>query len=144
MNRRMRILLVEDNPADADLTREVLEMSGHPLEIKVAVDGADALAWLFRDHPYEDQANAPHPDFIIMDLNLPKLDGLQLLSEIKSHEELRTIPIAVLTSSAARQDVLESYRRGANCYVTKPGEPRAYQRTIKSIEHFWFTVAVRP
>lgn len=137
----MHLLLVEDNLADAELTRECLENSKVFLELSVATDGVEALDFLLRRGSY---ANAPRPDIIVLDLNLPKKDGRQVLAEIKAHAELRRIPVVVLTSSDAESDIARSYDLGANCYVTKPLDLKAFQTIVKSIEQFWFTIAKLP
>jgi CheY-like chemotaxis protein len=139
--RPIRILLVEDNPGDAELTRETLEAGRLHLRISVVVDGAQALAYLRREPPF-DAAEAP--DLILLDLNLPKLDGREVLAEMRSREELRRIPVVVLTSSDAEKDVAESYGLGANCYVTKPVDLHAFQSIVRSVEGFWFTVVRLP
>src|SRR5262245_59417722 len=114
MNRAIRVLLVEDNPADVDLVREMLAESSLKLDIEVAMDGAEALAYLLRKPPHTGVAR---PDLILLDLNLPKLDGREVLTVIKEDKQLRRIPVIVLTSSDAEADVLRSYDLGANCYV---------------------------
>jgi len=141
MNRSIRILLVEDNPGDADLTRETLEDCRLHVDIAVAIDGAEALDRLFRRPPY---AGAELPDLILLDLNLPKMNGREVLRQIKLEPSLRTIPVVVLTSSDAEQDVVKSYELGANCYVTKPVGLEAFQAIVRSVEGFWFTVVKLP
>ena len=141
MNKPIRVLLVEDNPGDADLTKETLETGKFYLDISVVVDGALALAYLLREPPYE---NIEPPDLILLDLNLPKIDGQQVLKEIKQHEQLRQIPVVILTSSDAEQDIVKSYNLGANCYVTKPVGLVAFQSIVRAIENFWFTVVKLP
>jgi CheY-like chemotaxis protein len=137
----IRVLMVEDNPGDADLTRETLEAGKIHVEISVAIDGVEALAILRRSPPY---TNAPRPDLILLDINLPKLDGREVLAAIKSDASLSQIPIVVLTSSDAEQDVVRCYGMGANCYVTKPVGLVAFQAIVQSIENFWFMVAKLP
>jgi chemotaxis family two-component system response regulator Rcp1 len=141
MTRPIRILMVEDNPGDADLTRDTLESGKLTLDISVAVDGAEALDYLLRRGRYTD---ANLPDLILLDLNLPKMDGRQVLAEVKKHEELQSIPVVILTSSNAERDVVQSYKLGANCYVTKPVDLTAFQSIVRSIEGFWFTVVKLP
>jgi CheY-like chemotaxis protein len=133
--------MVEDNPGDADLTRDTLESGKLTLDISVAVDGAEALDYLLRRGRYTD---ANLPDLILLDLNLPKMDGRQVLAEVKKHEELQSIPVVILTSSNAERDVVQSYKLGANCYVTKPVDLTAFQSIVRSIEGFWFTVVKLP
>ncbi len=141
MTQPIKILLVEDNPGDADLTRETLEEGELILDISVVSDGAQAVEFLLRRGAY---TAATIPDLIILDLNLPKLDGRGVLAEIRTYERLRKIPIVVLTSSDAESDIAQSYSLGANCYVTKPRDLEGYQATVRSIESFWFMVAKLP
>ncbi len=141
MTRPIRVLLVEDNPADADLTRETLEGSKLHVDLSVAKDGVQALAFLNRRGEF---AQVPRPDLILLDLNLPKKDGRQVLSEIKANADLRGIPVVVLTSSDAEKDIAQSYALGANCYVTKPVDLRAFQTIVQAVEGFWFTVVRLP
>lgn len=137
----IRVLLVDDNPGDADLTKETLEASKLHLHIAVVTDGIEALAYLRRQAPFED---ARLPDLILLDLNLPRLGGREVLAEIKGDQVLRGIPVVVLSSSDAEQDVLKSYQLGASCYVTKPVGLEAFQSIVRSIESFWFTVVKLP
>ncbi len=141
MTRPIRVLLVEDNPADADLTRETLEGSKLHVDLSVAKDGVQALAFLNRRGEF---AQVPRPDLILLDLNLPKKDGRQVLSEIKANADLRGIPVVVLTSSDAEKDIAQSYALGANCYVTKPVDLRAFQTIVQAVEGFWVTVVRLP
>lgn len=134
-------MLVEDNPADADLVQEGLENSKLLLEITVLGDGASAIQYLKRAGIYSD---AEIPDLIVLDLNLPRKDGRQVLVEIKSDNTLRRIPVVVLTSSDAERDIIESYNLGANCYITKPLDLRAFHTIVQSVEQFWFTIARLP
>jgi two-component system, chemotaxis family, response regulator Rcp1 len=137
----LQLLLVEDNPGDADLTRDALAEAKLDVEIHVAVDGTQALDFLLRRPPY---ANAKSPDLILLDLNLPKMSGREVLAEIKRHEALRVIPVVVLSSSDSETDVAECYRAGANCYVTKPLGLEAFQLSVRAVERFWFDVARLP
>lgn len=137
----IQVLLVEDNPADADLALETLAMSKLHLEISVVIDGTKALDFLFRRGEYE---NALRPDLILLDLNLPKVSGRQVLSVLKENEELKAIPVVILTSSSAELDIAESYHLGANCYVTKPVDLQAFQTIVTAVEGFWFTVVKLP
>ena len=141
MSAPIRVLLVEDNPGDADLTRETLEEGKLKVQIDVAIDGAAALDFLLRRPPYE---HVQLPDLILLDLNLPKMGGREVLVEIKKHDELRVIPVVVLTSSDAEIDITKSYQLGANCYVTKPVGLEAFQAIVRSVESFWFTVVRLP
>lgn len=137
----IQVLLVEDNPADVDLAREALEMSKLRLHVSVAKDGVDALEFLNRRGPY---ADAPRPDLILLDLNLPRKSGRELLAEIKRDSALKRIPIVILSSSEAEKDVLQSYNLGANCYVTKPVDFRVFQSVVQGIEGFWFSIVKLP
>ncbi len=141
MNRSIRVLLVEDNPGDADLTKETLEECRLHIEIAIAIDGAEALDRLFRRPPY---VAVELPDMILLDLNLPKMSGREVLTQIKQDPLLRAIPVVILTSSDAEQDVVKSYELGANCYVTKPVGLEAFQSIVRSVEGFWFTVVKLP
>jgi CheY-like chemotaxis protein len=135
------ILLVDDNPADADLTSEVLAHSGCPSHIHAVADGIEATAFLRREGKY---ANALPPDFVILDLNLPKKDGCAVLAEVKTDPILRKIPIMIFSTSEARQDVVRSYQLGANCYVSKPGNLQNYIAAVTMIGEFWFGLARLP
>jgi len=141
VTRPIRVLLVEDNPGDADLTRDTLEDGALRLEISVVVDGAEATDFLLRRGAH---VGARSPDLVILDLNLPKMDGRQVLAEIKRHDQLRSIPVVVWTTSDAEHDIVQSYALGARCYVTKPVDLTAYQTVMRSIEQFWLTVAKLP
>lgn len=141
MSPAFRVLLVEDNPGDADLTREALEDGKLLVEIAVVVDGVQAIDYLLQRPPFE---AAQLPDLILLDLNLPRMSGREVLAEIKKHPALQLIPVVVLTSSDAENDISKSYQLGANCYVTKPVGLQAFQAIVKSIESFWFTVVRLP
>jgi CheY-like chemotaxis protein len=141
MTTPIRVLLVEDNPGDAHLTRDTLEQSKLLVHITVTTDGEDALDYLLARGNY---VGAELPDLIVLDLNLPKLGGREVLAEMKQHEQLRTIPVVVLTSSDAERDVVMSYQLGASCYVTKPVGLEAFQAIVRYIESFWFTVVKLP
>ncbi len=135
------ILLVEDNPGDVRLTREALKDAKVRNELHVVEDGVEAMRYLRREDSY---ANAPRPDLILLDLNLPKKDGREVLSEIKQDLELKRIPVVVLTTSQAEEDILRSYNLHANCYVTKPVDLNQFLIIVKSIEDFWLTVVKLP
>lgn len=141
MNKPLRVLLIEDNPGDADLIQETLEAGKLSVETSVAIDGAQALAYLRAQPPFESREP---PELILLDLNLPKMDGRQVLSQIKTEPSYRRIPIVILTSSDAEHDVVQSYELGAACYVTKPVGLAAFQAAVRSIEDFWFRVAKLP
>ncbi len=137
----IEILLVEDNPGDVRLTREALKDGKIVNNLHVAEDGVDALAFLRREGKYH---NAVRPELILLDLNLPKKDGREVLAEIKADKALKCIPVVILTSSAAEQDIVKSYNLHANCYVTKPVDLDQFINVVKSIEHFWLTVVKLP
>ena len=141
MTTPIRVLLVEDNPGDAHLTRDTLEQSKLWVHITVTTDGEDALDYLLARGNY---VGAELPDLIVLDLNLPKLGGREVLAEMTQHEQLRTIPVVVLTSSDAERDVVMSYQLGARCYVTNPVGLEAFQAIVRSSESFWFTVVKLP
>ena len=133
----VEILLVEDNPGDARLTREALREARVRNNLHVALDGVEALAFLRRQGKY---AAVPSPDLILLDLNLPKKDGREVLDEIKRDDQLRHIPVVILTTSQAERDIVESYRLRANAYVTKPVDLEQFLKVVQSIEHFWLEI----
>jgi chemotaxis family two-component system response regulator Rcp1 len=135
------ILLVEDNPGDVELVREALSDSKMRNEMHVATDGIEASDFLKREGKY---AAAPRPDLILLDLNLPKKNGRELLQEIKSDPDLKFIPVVVLTSSKAEEDIIRSYNLHANCYITKPVDFEQFMKVVRSIEDFWLTVVKLP
>ncbi|MFP4531590.1 MAG: response regulator [Desulfobacterales bacterium] len=139
--RPIEILLVEDNPGDADLAREALEISKLYNSLHVVGDGEEAMAFLQNQGEY---ADAPHPDLILLDLNLPKKDGREVLEEIKADDGLKRIPVVVLTTSTDEQDVLKTYNLHANCYVSKPIDLEQFTRVVQSIQDFWFSIVVLP
>ena len=141
MRRPFRVLLVEDNPGDVELTRDTLENSKIHIDIAVAIDGPQALQMLRRDPPYVD---VELPDLVLLDLNLPRISGREVLAAIKQHAELRSIPVVVLTSSDAELDIVKSYDLGANCYLTKPVGLEAFQSIVRSVANFWFTLVKLP
>lgn len=140
-SRPAEILLVEDNSADVRLTREALREGKLHNKLHVATDGVDAMAFLRREGPY---ADAVRPDLILLDLNLPKKDGREVLEDIKADASLRSIPVVILTSSKAEQDILRAYDLHANCYVTKPVDLDQFIHVVKSIEQFWFAIVKLP
>jgi two-component system, chemotaxis family, response regulator Rcp1 len=135
------ILLVEDNPGDVELTREALLDAKVANRLHVADDGAEAVDFLFRRGKF---AGAPRPDIILLDLNLPKKDGRQVLSEIKADADLAQIPVIVLTTSQAEEDILRAYQLHANCYITKPVDFSQFLRIISTIEEFWLGLVKLP
>jgi CheY-like chemotaxis protein len=143
MTRRLRVLLVEDNPGDVDLIRDSLEEIAPHLDITVVDNGAEALDYLSHSGAMSEAAK-PMPDLVLLDLNLPKISGHEVLSEARKSSDLRTLPIVVVTSSDASRDILRSYQLGANSYVTKPGELASFQRTVRALGNFWCNVARLP
>lgn len=141
MHSTIEILLVEDNPADVDLTKETLAYAKIRNHLHVVRDGEEALAFLRREAPYTD---VKRPDVILLDLNLPRKDGREVLQELKLDPELRSIPVVVLTSSDAEKDVVRSYDLGANCYITKPVDLDQFADVVRTIEDFWFVVVKLP
>ena len=141
MTDPIEILLVEDNPGDVELTREALHDGKVHMNLSVVSDGVEALAFLRREEGY---AGSPRPDLILLDLNLPRKDGRAVLAEVKEDPALRHIPVVVLTSSQAEQDIVRAYDLHANCYVTKPVDLDQFITIVKSIETFWFTVVKLP
>jgi two-component system, chemotaxis family, response regulator Rcp1 len=139
--RTTEVLLVDDNPADTDLTSEVLARSGCPSHIRSVTSGVEAIAVLRREGKY---ANGLLPDFVILDLSLPGKDGRAVLAEVKADLVLRKIPIAIFSTSEARQDIVRSYELGANCYVSKPGNLQDFISAVTSIGEFWFGLARLP
>lgn len=137
----MHVLLVEDSPGDVRLTREALRDANVSLELHVAPDGVEAMSFLRREGAH---ANAPRPDLILLDLNLPRMDGREVLSLIKADDALRSIPTIILTTSEAEADIVKSYQLRANSYLSKPVELDRFENLVKSINDFWLTKAKLP
>jgi chemotaxis family two-component system response regulator Rcp1 len=141
MTKRLHVLLVEDNPADADLTCDTIMTGKIGIDLSIVKDGVEAIEFLRREGGY---ADADRPDMVLLDLNLPRKDGRQVLACIKDDEALRRIPVVVLTSSDADKDIASSYQLGANCYLTKPGDLHAYRALVRNLESFWLSTARLP
>ena len=139
--RPVEILMVEDNPGDVRLTQEALKTGRVLNHLAVARDGIEAMEYLHKTGRFR---NACSPDLVLLDLNLPKKDGRAVLAEIKSDEKLKLIPVVVLTTSKAEEDIIRSYKLHANCYVTKPIDFPQFVSVVRSIEDFWFTVVKLP
>ncbi len=139
--KAINILLVEDNPGDVRLTQEVLKDGKICNTLNIAQDGEEAVAYLKKIDKYKD---AVRPDIILLDLNLPKKDGRQVLAEIKADPDLKLIPVVVLTTSAAEQDILNMYANHANAYITKPVDLEQFINVVRSIENFWLTIVKLP
>jgi chemotaxis family two-component system response regulator Rcp1 len=135
------ILLVEDNPGDADLAREALEGGKLNNKLFVVGDGEAAMDFLHKSGAY---AQMPRPDLILLDLNLPRKDGREVLADIKADMDLKRIPVVILTTSQSEEDVLKSYNLHANCYITKPIDLGQFIRVVRSIEDFWLSIVVLP
>ena len=137
----MEVLLVEDSPGDVRLTREAFKDAKVHINLSVASDGAEAMAFLNREG---NNANAPRPDLILLDLNLPKKDGREVLAELKESSVLKSIPVVILTTSASETDIQGSYQNHANCYITKPVDLEGFLKVVKSIDNFWLSVVRLP
>jgi two-component system, chemotaxis family, response regulator Rcp1 len=135
------VLLVEDSPGDVRLTQESFRDADPSIDFRVAVDGVDAMAFLRGEGVHSD---APRPDFILLDLNLPRMDGREVLAHIKEDENLKTIPTVILTTSDAEADILTSYKLQANCYLNKPVQLEDFEELVKSINDFWLTKVKLP
>ena len=137
----IEVLLVEDSPGDVRLTREAFRDANMSIHLHVASDGVEAMAFLRHEGAH---ADAPRPDIILLDLNLPKMDGREVLAHIKEDNSLKTIPTVILTTSAAEADVVKSYQLQANCYLTKPVQLDAFEGLVKSINDFWLSKVKLP
>ena len=135
------VLLVEDSPGDVRLTREAFREAATAIDLHVATDGVEAMAFLRREGAH---ATAPRPDLILLDLNLPRMDGREVLASIKGDARLKSIPTIILTTSQAEADILQSYRLQANCYLSKPVELDAFESLVQSINSFWLVKAKLP
>jgi chemotaxis family two-component system response regulator Rcp1 len=139
--RNVEVLFVEDNPGDVRLTREALKEGKLRANLHVVGDGVEAMAFLRREGKY---AAAPRPDLVLLDLNLPKKDGHEVLAEIKGDDSLRRIPVVILTTSRSEEDILKTYNLHANCYITKPVDLDQFMKVVQSIEDFWLTLVKLP
>ena len=137
----IQILLVEDSPADVELTIEAMRDAKVANQLHVVIDGVEAMAFLRREGRY---STAPRPDLVLLDLNLPRKNGKEVLSEIRADEDLQPIPVAVLTTSKAESDILRSYQLGANCFLTKPVRLGEFMEVVHAIEEFWLTIVRLP
>jgi CheY-like chemotaxis protein len=135
------VLLVEDSPGDVRLTREALKDAKVQINLHVASDGKEAIAFLMREGKH---ANAPRPDLILLDLNLPRKDGREVLKEIKENASLKSIPVVILTTSESEADILRSYQLHANCYISKPVDLEGFLKVVQSIDNFWLSVVKLP
>jgi CheY-like chemotaxis protein len=137
----IEVLLVEDSPGDVRLTQEAFREANKAIHLNVAVDGVEAMAFLKREGIH---LHAPRPDLILLDLNLPKMDGREVLAHIKEDESLKLIPTVILTTSDAEADIVKSYQLQANCYLTKPVQLEEFESLVKSINDFWLTKVKLP
>lgn len=140
-SKTVEILLIEDNPGDARLAREALRDAKVRNNLSWVPDGVEGMAYLRREGKYSQSAR---PDLILLDLNLPRKDGREVLSEIKADENLRRIPVVILTTSQAEEDILRAYHLNANCYITKPVDLEQFMKVVKTIEDFWLTIVRLP
>ncbi len=135
------VLLIEDNPGDVRLTREALKEARISVNLHVAYDGLEAMKMLHQEAPY---SGLPMPDLVLLDLNMPRMDGREVLRRIKTDAKLKHIPVVILTTSGAEKDIAQAYGLHANCYITKPVELDQFMEIVKSIEGFWLTVVKLP
>ena len=140
-NNPVNVLLVEDNPGDVRLTQEAFKEAKMSINLDVTMDGAEAIKYLKKEGDYE---NVTTPDLILLDLNLPKKDGREVLKEVKTDDTLKRIPVVVLTTSNAEQDIMKSYNLHVNCYINKPVDFEKFFDIIQKIEEFWLTTAILP
>lgn len=141
LGKPIEILMAEDNPGDARLAKEALAEGKVMNNLNVVPDGVEALAFLKKEGQYKDK---PRPDIILLDLNMPRMDGRELLARIKEEPDLKRIPVVILTTSKAEEDILKTYNLHANCYVTKPVDLDQFIAVVKAVENFWFTVVKLP
>lgn len=141
MTRSMNVLLVEDNPADAKMTKRAFEQSEGKNRLNIVTDGEQALNYLNRSGQY---SNSDRPDLILLDLNIPKLPGIELLKKIKENDDLKSIPVIILSTSSAERDIVSSYNLHANSFITKPDDLGGLVRVTKAINNFWFDAASLP
>lgn len=141
IGRAAEVLLVEDSPGDVRLTREALKEGKVRNNLSVVHDGVEAMEFLRREGKY---ADAPRPDIVLLDLNMPRKDGREVLAEMKSDDDLKRIPVVILTTSEAEQDILKTYELHANCYLTKPVDLEQFISIVKSVEDFWLTIVQLP
>lgn len=137
----IEILLIEDSPSDVLLTKRALTDAKVINRLHIVQDGVEAMAFLHKEPPY---ADAVRPDLILLDLNLPRKNGMEVLAEIKSDEALSTIPVCILTTSQEEEDILKSYKLHANCYIVKPVDFAAFAKVVKILENFWFSIVTLP
>ncbi len=137
----IQVLLIEDDPQDVEITKEVMELSKVKININVVNNGAEALSYMRKENGYTE---AIRPDLILLDLNMPKMNGKEFLDEIKKDDDFKMIPVVVLTTSKADEDIIKSYKLGASCYVTKPVGLEQFQKVVQAVDNFWLTVVKYP
>jgi len=138
------ILLVEDDPGDQELTRRALEEHFDSLDLRIANDGEEAIDYLLKRGSYQDSLDAPRPDLILLDLNMPKIDGKQVLAELKKQQTLKGIPVVVLTTSQRDEDIVQSYALGCNSFITKPVTAEGFWNAMKQLSIYWFELVHLP
>jgi two-component system response regulator len=138
------ILLAEDDPGDQELTRRALEEGAMRNELHIVTDGEAALDYLFRRGQYQNPAISPRPDLLLLDLNMPKVDGRQVLQHVRADTSLRRLAVVVLTTSQHEEDIIRTYELGANSYITKPLELRQFMQVIQALETYWFQIVALP
>ena len=138
------ILLVEDDRGDQELTRRALDEGKIRNDLRIVEDGEEALAYLFRRGKYKDPATSPRPDLLLLDLNLPRVDGREVLEQIRADSKLRRMAVVVLTTSRREEDILRSYELGCNSFITKPVDINQFIRVIQALERYWFQIVVLP
>ena len=143
-SRRTCILLVDDDLGDQELTRRALRSGELPIDLQVVSDGEEALEYLFRRNAFSDPQSSPVPDLILLDLNMPRVNGREVLERLKSDDELSRIPIVVLTTSQQEVDILRSYDLGCNSYIQKPVDINQFKETVRQLGHYWFNVVTLP
>ena len=142
--RHLDVLLVEDSPTDVAITKRAMATTEFPLNLHVVRDGEEALDFLYRRGAYAHEAEIPRPNLILLDLNLPKIPGHEVLRVIKHDEELKMIPVVVFTTSEREEDIERTYRLGVNSYFSKPTEFEAYRQLLRYVEHYWMRLAKLP
>ncbi len=144
INTMPAILLVEDNPADQRLTQRALKRGSLDVKLIIVNDGQEAMDYLLGNEPFSNRTIHQIPDLILLDINMPRMDGFQVLKEIREHETLRTVPVIMLTTSSHERDVIESYQLGVNAYINKPVQIEEFIKAILRVEDFWLKLSILP
>lgn len=142
--RPAKVLLVEDNPADQKLTLRALKKGKVQTKLYIVQDGEEAIDFLYNRGIFADKDENPRPDLILLDINLPKIDGKEVLKEIRSNDDLKAIPVIMLTTSSAERDVIDSYKLGVNAYISKPVKADEFYNVVNKLEEFWFRLTILP